>query len=145
MFDEYRITWMLAKGRMQQARHHVLKKMHERIDLAAWQQMAIAIYDNDIDAIEAILKTPRELLPTDYVVGLRAVGRDLNALTATKNYLTDSQRENELLILRRQAATLGVRNPNGLAVTGKVGNISELDMWGVQQQLLPRVVLILFG
>jgi len=132
IFDEYRITWMLTKGRVQPARHHVLKALHNRVNLASWQQMAIAIYDNDLESINDILQSPRELLATDKVIGHRTVGLEQTALNIAKNNLKSTQSENELLILRRQAADLGVRNPQGLAITGQNRNISELDLWGLK-------------
>jgi polysaccharide biosynthesis protein PelB len=134
LFDEYRITWLLAEGRMPAARRYVLKSLQERVALPAWQQMAIAVYDNDIDAIEEILKSPRELLPTDRVVGLRTVGRETQALETARKHLESSQWENELYILRRQAADLGVRNPNGLALTGKINTLGDLDMQGIKAE-----------
>jgi len=132
IFDEYRITWMLAKGRMQPARYYVLKALHQRVNLAAWQQMAVAIYDNDLVAVEKILKHPSQLLPTDRVVGLRTIGKEQMALVKARRYLNEVQREDELRILRRQAADLGVRNPNGFAMTWQSRNISELDLWGIK-------------
>ncbi len=132
IFDEYRITWLLAKGRMIPARRYVLKELQQRVDLAAWQQMAIAVYDNDLEAIESTLKSPAKLLPTDRVVGLRAIGKEQSALISARNYLESSQWENERLILRRQAADLGVRKPNGFAISTNSKNISELDQWAIK-------------
>ncbi len=132
IFDEYRITWMLAKGRMPQARYHILKSLHQRVNVAAWQQMAVAVDDNDLVAVERILKNPSQLLATDRVTGLRTIGKEQMALIKARNHLNDAQEEDELRIYRQQAADLGVRNPNGFAMAWQSRNISELDLWGVK-------------
>lgn len=135
LFDEYRITWLLAESRMDAARRYVLKSLHKRIAVPDWQKMAIAVYDNNLDAVNKLLKDSEQLSPENQVVGLRTIGREQDALIAAREYLDSSQNENELLTFRRQTADLGVRNPNGFAVSGKAYNISELDIWGINPEV----------
>ncbi len=129
LFDEYRITWLIAENRMESARRYLLKSLHKRITVPTWQYMALAIYDNNINAINQLLKNPDKLSPTNQVVGLRTVGREQEALKVARGYLNESQKEEELITLRRQTSDLGVRNPTGIALTGKTYNISNLDIW----------------
>ncbi|MCK5831713.1 MAG: tetratricopeptide repeat protein [Methylococcales bacterium] len=128
VFDEYRITWLLAENRMNAARRYVLKLLHKRIAIPTWQNMAMAVYDNDIDAVDKLLKGPDKLSPTNQVVALRTVGREQEALISARGYMDGSRKENEMQTLRRQAAGLGIRNPNGIVVTGKNNNIGDLDI-----------------
>ncbi|MCK5897725.1 MAG: tetratricopeptide repeat protein [Methylococcales bacterium] len=128
LFDEYRITWLLAQSRLRSARHYLYKEVSKRVQLAAWQKMAIAVYDNDINKIEQILKSPKKLLKTDVVVGLQKVGREQESLIMARDYLNADQQVNERDVLRRQAASLGIRNPNGFATRLKTENLSGLDL-----------------
>ncbi len=128
LFDEYRITWLIAENRMEPARRYLLKSLHKRIAVPTWQNMALAVYDNHIHAIDKLLQKKDTLSPTNQVVGLRTVGREHDALISASNYLDESQKEHELLTLRRQISDLGIRNPNGIALTGKSYNISNLDI-----------------
>ena len=45
LFDEYRITWLLAENRIESARKYLLKSLYKRIAMPIWQNIAIAIYD----------------------------------------------------------------------------------------------------
>ncbi|MCK4493103.1 MAG: tetratricopeptide repeat protein, partial [Methylococcales bacterium] len=128
LFDEYRITWLLAQSRLRSARHYLYKEVFKQVKLAAWQKMAIAVYDNDINKIEKILKSPKKLLKTDVVVGMQKVGREQESLIMARNYLNLNQQVNEIDVLRRQAASLGGRNPNGFATRLKTENLSGLDL-----------------
>ncbi len=128
LFDEYRITWLIAENRMEPARRYLLKSLHKRITVPTWQKMALAVYDNNIHAIKKLLEKKDKLSPTNQVVGLRTVGKEHNALITAGNYLNESQKEHELLTLRRQVSNLGIRNPNGIALSGKSYNISNLDV-----------------
>ncbi|MCK5872728.1 MAG: tetratricopeptide repeat protein, partial [Methylococcales bacterium] len=128
LFDEYRITWLLAQNRLIPARHYLYKELFKRVKLAAWQKLAIAMVDNDINAIEKILTSDNKLTKTDVVVGLRTVGREQEALIKARDDLNSAQQLNEQDVLRRQAADLGIRNPNGFASRLKTENLSSLDL-----------------
>ncbi|MCK5728339.1 MAG: tetratricopeptide repeat protein, partial [Methylococcales bacterium] len=128
LFDEYRITWLLAQNRLIPARHFLYKELFKRVKLAAWQKLAIAMVDNDVNAIEKILSSDNKLTKTDVVVGLRTIGREQEALIKARHDLNSAQQLNEQDVLRRQAADLGLRNPNGFATRLKTENLSGLDL-----------------
>lgn len=128
--EEYRIAWYLAQGRTEQARWWLLKQQYNRLKTPAWQQLAIALADNNTAKIGKILEGDSTLYTLDRVAGLQATGRGFEALALARENLKTTNNEDQLLVYRKTVSGLGLNNPAGFALAGKFDNISELEMRG---------------
>ena len=129
-FEEYRIAWYLSQGRTEQARWWLLRQQYNRLKNPAWQQLAIALADNNIAEIDKILNGSSELYTLDRIVGLQSVGREFEALVLARENLNTRNDEAQLLAFRKAASGLGLNNPDGFALAGKFDNVSELEILG---------------
>ncbi len=107
--QEMAAAWYLSTQRNDYARL-ILTKMHEkRLDSPAWQQLALALADDDVNSVEEILASGKPLSTGDRVLALRKVGREREAFVLAQNTmengLTDAERRNatdQVISMRNQ-------------------------------------------
>lgn len=126
IMEEYLVTRHLTSGQMNWARKYALKAMHKRVELPVWQQMMLAVENNNLKAIQNITAS-NSLDPINKIQALDILGQDSEALELVKHEMNDHQTSNTLYNLRQQASSLGINNPNGFAVSAKHSNLSELE------------------
>ncbi len=131
VLEEYRIAWYLAQGRIEQARWWLLKQQYTRLKTPVWQQLAIALADNNTAKIDKILNGDSKLYTLDRIAGLQSIGRQFEALALARKNLNTANNEDQLLVYRKAVSGLGLNNPDGFALAGKFDNVSELEILGV--------------
>ncbi len=96
--QEMAAAWYLSTQRHDYARL-ILTKMHEkRLESPAWQQLALAVADNNRITIEEILASGEPLSTGDRILALRTVGKEKEAFALAQHTmeegLTDAERRN---------------------------------------------------
>ena len=135
-FSEYRIAWYLGQQRYEQAEALSAQAQAEGKPLPVWQRLALALHKNDPLATRALVKTEAsKLSKVDEISALRVLGEDEKALQKTKALMNTQQNTVEQEWLRRQAADLQPLFPKGWAVSAKLHNVSELDIFSDQAEI----------
>jgi len=82
---ELAASWYLATQRNDYARL-IMTQLHEkRLKAPAWQQLALAINENNTSSITEILASAEDLSTTDQILALRKVGRESEAYELAKS------------------------------------------------------------
>jgi hypothetical protein len=94
--QEMAAAWYLSTQRNDYARL-ILTKMHEkRLKSPTWQQLALALAEDDVGTIEEILASGETLSSGDRILALRKVGREQEAFVLARKTmdegLTDAER-----------------------------------------------------
>ena len=88
--QELAASWYLATQRNDYARL-VMTKLHEkRLAAPVWQQLALAINENNTNSIKEILASANDLSTTDQIIALRKVGRENEAYQLAQSVMNSS-------------------------------------------------------
>ncbi len=88
--QEMAASWFLATQRNDYARL-IMTKLHEkRLQAPAWQQLALALNENNTNSITEILASATDLSTTDQILALRKVGRDNEAYQLAQSAMASS-------------------------------------------------------
>lgn len=135
-FSEYRIAWYLGQQRFEQAEALSAQAQAQGKPLPVWQRLALALHKNDPLATRALIKTEaNKLSKVDEISALRVLGEDELALQKTKALMNTQQNTVEQEWLRRQASDLQPLFPKGWALSAKLHNVSELDIFSDQAEI----------
>ncbi len=85
--QEMAISWLMATQRHDMARV-VLAKLHEqRLEAPAWQALAVAMKQNDLDTVAEIVQSGQGISIGDNMLALRKLGRSNDAFSVAVNAL----------------------------------------------------------
>ncbi len=112
------------------AAHYWLTKTHKnRLQQPAWQQLAIALADNDQESIERILETSgSQLTPSTHIAALKQIGKTGEALTMAHNLIEENPNQSDNNQIQQQYTDLlfatsrhakfawGLKNLGGLEI-----------------------------
>lgn len=132
IYEEYRISWYLARNRDQQARYHLLHTQNRNLQLPAWQELAVALKNNELEKVHKVLQQTHDLTPSDRVTGYRAINQESKALLVALQHLNPDMKKSELQLLRQQASDLSLRNPSGFALGAESRNLSNLELSSIK-------------
>lgn len=95
---ELAASWYLATQRSDYARLIMTKTHEKRLQSPVWQQLALALHDDDLGSVREILASGQDLSTGDQILALRKIGHEREAFTLAKktmnNGLNDSERNN---------------------------------------------------
>lgn len=84
------VSWHISRQEFESARRWLLRAHAARQATPAWQQLAVALSDDDKQAVESILKDEaKDLTVGDHVRALRQVGRSAEALETLQRYIDE--------------------------------------------------------
>lgn len=128
VFPEFLVGWYLATDRTPAARRYVLRAHAHRLKLPSWQQLAVALHDEDQNSMERVLSAPAGLSVADRGEALRRLGYLDRAYAMASQQLGASQSVSEQASLRLQASQLATELPNGVSVEATVRNLGTLRL-----------------
>ena len=93
--QEVIMSWLMATQRMDHARLYLARLHQARIKTPAWQQVSLALYDNNLQEIESLLGAGA-MTSASQIVALRSLGRVSEAYALSSDtldsYLQPSER-----------------------------------------------------
>ncbi|OED38421.1 hypothetical protein AB833_19775 [Chromatiales bacterium (ex Bugula neritina AB1)] len=125
---EMAASWYLATQRSDYARLLMTKAHERRIQSPAWQQLALALADNNIESISEILATGQRLSTGDRILALRTIGDDRKAFDLATSALAAGGSVADHSIAQKHIISLRSNRPG--YYTGKMARreIGELDI-----------------
>ncbi len=95
---ELAASWYLATQRSDYARLIMTKTHEKRLQSPVWQQLAVALHDDNIGAVREILASGQDLSTGDQILALRKIGKERQAYVLARNTmengLNDAERNN---------------------------------------------------
>ena len=123
------VGWDLASGEDERLRAWLLRKQRARLDLPAWQQINLALAENDLSRLQRLLEG-EGLSPLDRVQGMERQGQSARALArALPLVRTDASRD-ERLAATQWSADLYRRLPTSADLsrgTNRIGGLQIVD------------------
>jgi len=120
--QEMAITWLMATQRHDVARV-ILAKLHEqRIKAPAWQALAVAMKQNDLDTVAQIVQSGQGISVGDNMLALRKLGRENEAYSLAVDSLQAGLTGNDGLVASETYSSLRQWRPGfaGAGVTSTV-------------------------
>ena len=109
--QEMAAAWYLSTQRNDYARL-ILTKMHEkRLESPAWQQLALALAEDDINSIEEILASGKPLSTGDRILALRKVGKEREAFVLAQNTMQNGITDAEVRNATDQVISMRSQRP----------------------------------
>jgi hypothetical protein len=126
---EYMVSLSLAEGDYDTARYWLAQANARRQRLPAWQRLALALTDDDLEAIRRILDEPdSKLTATDRLQALQRLGLDSQALALAHELLESDSSVDDSSELRQQADALALKLANRFALGGEILSFGPLDI-----------------
>lgn len=125
--EELAASWYLATQRNDYARL-IMTQLHEkRIQAPVWQQLALAMNENNTSSIREILASANDLSTTDQIMALRKVGRENEAYQMAKAAMASSSGQQRNALQDQVIAMRGTRP--GYVTSGiKHRQLGKLDI-----------------
>lgn len=121
------VGWDLASGEDERLRAWLLRKQRARLELPAWQQISLALAENDLSRIQRLLEG-EGLSPLDRVQGMERQGQSARALArALPLVRTDASRD-ERLAATQWSADLYRRLPTSADLSRGWNRIGALQV-----------------
>ncbi len=125
---EMAAAWYLSTQRNDYARL-ILTKMHDqRLQTPVWQQLALALGDNDLNTIQEILASDKELSAGDRILALRKIGNEKEAYQLARHNMDNGKTENERFTAREHVIALRTNRPGYYAGALKQHDIGNLNI-----------------
>lgn len=125
---EMAASWYLTTQRNDYARL-IMTKMHEkRLQTPVWQQLALALHDDDVGTIQEILASGKELSSNDRILALRKVGNERQAFALAKDTMENSRSESSRSAAREHVIALRGSRPGFYAAAVKQHEIGKLNI-----------------
>ncbi len=105
--SEFVIAWFLSREAYAPARYWLMRQHVQRMQTTGWQQITLALADNDLQKIQRLLMKYDNLPITTQVVALRQTGKGQQALQlALENNSAAYRNKADASVLRQQAVDL---------------------------------------
>ena len=88
---ELAASWYLATQRSDYARLILTKSHEKRLETPVWQQLALALQEDDIGSVKEILASGKELSSGDQILALRSAGREKEAFALANNVIENGR------------------------------------------------------
>jgi Tfp pilus assembly protein PilF len=126
--QEMAAAWYLSTQRNDYAKL-ILTKMHEkRLQAPAWQQLALAVADDNYAAIEEILASNEPLSSGDRILALRKVGDEQQAYQLALDTMENGSTDTERRVATDHVIAMRVDRPGYYAGTVNRQAIDNLDI-----------------
>jgi hypothetical protein len=125
--QEVAASWYLATQRNDYARL-IMTRLHEkRLQAPVWQQLALAINENNTTTIKEILASASDLSTTDQILALRKVGRESEAYELAK-VVMDTSTGTARTVAMQQALSLRASRPGYVTSGLRQRQLGQLDI-----------------
>ncbi len=125
---EVAAAWYLSTQRNDYARL-ILTQMHEkRLQTPAWQQLALAVADDDFNTVEEILASGRPLSSGDRILALRKIGKETKAFQLAQATMTAGATDAERRNATSHVVAMRVHRPGYTAGALNRQAINNLDI-----------------
>ena len=121
--EEIAIAWYLSTQRHEYARLLMTRLHEERIDTPVWQELALALHDDDVPKLQEILASGKPLEDTDELAALSQLGRDKDAFALAQQTMLTSKSQAARQVARNQYVALRNYRPAYYA-----GNVQHTDL-----------------
>jgi polysaccharide biosynthesis protein PelB len=126
---DFLISWYLERKDFESARKLITQARSDQTPVPAWQRLALAVEDNDRQAVRELLKESHdELTPSTQVDALQRVGLKQEALALAQQYLETIQTGPEAEQLELQADTLAISRASYAEVGGIYQKLGDLGI-----------------
>lgn len=125
---EMAASWYLTTQRNDYARL-IMTKIHEkRLTTPVWQQLALALHDDDIGTIQEILASGKELSSNDRILALRKIGKERQAWALATDTMENSSSETDRVTAREHVMALRGSRPGYYAAAVRQHEIGKLNI-----------------
>jgi len=115
--EDMAISWLMATDRHEHARV-IMARLHERrLEAPAWQEMALALRNDDRDRIEAMMATDSMLSDGNRILALRRLGRDADAFALAVRTLEQPRSEDDRRIALAEYTALRRFRPSDITAS----------------------------
>lgn len=125
--EDMAITWLMATERHEHARLIMTRLHGRRLQTPRWQALALALREDDLDGIEAMLAAGDGLSAGDRIVALRRLGRDGEAFSLALRTLETPRSEADRRVALDQYASLRRSRPSDIALATANTTSGALD------------------
>ncbi len=126
--EEIAIAWYLSTQRHDYARLLMTRLHEERIETPVWQELAIAMHDDDVPKLQEILASGTELQTSDTLAVLGRVGKEQDAFELARDTMTNSKNQAERQVARNQYVALRNYRPAYYAGTVQHTELTDLSI-----------------
>jgi len=128
--EDMAISWLMATDRHKHARV-IMARLHERrLEAPAWQEMALALRNDDRNRIEAMMATDSMLSDGNRILALRRLGRDADAFALAVRTLEQPRSEDDRRIALAEYTALRRFRPSDITastVSVRSGDLTTRD------------------
>ena len=125
---EMATSWYLSTQRNDYARL-IMTKIHEkRLKTPVWQELALALHDDDTGTVREILASGKALSANDRILALRKVGRERQAFALATDTMEHGKLESDRTTATEHVLALRGSRPAYYAGTVKQREIGALDI-----------------
>jgi hypothetical protein len=126
---DFLISWYLDHKDFDSARNLITQARSDQTPVPVWQRLALAVEDNDPQAVRQLLKESHgELRPSTEVDALQRVGLNDEALALAQQYLETIQTGPEAEQLGLQADTLAISRAPYAEIGGSYQELGDLSI-----------------
>jgi len=126
---DFLISWYLERKDFDSARSLIVRAQSDQQPVPVWQRLAIAVEDNDRDAVQQLLEESQgELPPQVEVDALQRVGLDQQALALAQQRLRSIQTGPEAEQLATQADALAMAPAAFAEIRGAYQELGDLNI-----------------
>jgi polysaccharide biosynthesis protein PelB len=137
---EFVIGWHLSHNEFEAARYWISLAQARGQHLPAWQRLALALEEEDLETVERLLKEPNsDLTPAHRVQALRYLGLDSQALAEARSAIETTHKGADSEDLYRQIEALTVKLAHRAVLTPEFRTLGPLDITMVSALLNLRL------
>lgn len=126
--QEMATAWYLSTQRNDYARLLMTKSHEKRLQAPVWQQLALALVDDDLSTIREILASGKELSSGDQILALRQLGHERKAYQLAKHTMEHGSTENDRFAATDHVISLRSTRPGYFNSGVKQHKIGQLNI-----------------
>jgi len=126
--EDVGISWLMSTQRHEQARVIMARLHEERVRQPAWQQLAMALHDNNHSQIKAVLASGESISAGNRILALSALGKDRRAMKVATRTLRSRVGLSERRLAEQQYVYLRGSLPSYTNANTNTSRTNTLDV-----------------